>query len=115
SQYYLKPAAAVDEPYAVLPAAVYRESEARLIPESKNWTPLRAAHRDASVEEVRRGIQLGGENYLRRFPVWFDFRGNSSVLLSEAKALSAAGHLRGDLEAEAWGHKQGQRRRGRKH
>ena len=108
SQYYLKPASVVDEPYAVLPAAVYRESEARLIPESKNWTPLRAADRDAYLEEVRRGIPLGGENYLRRFPVWFDFRGNSSVLLSEAKALSAAGRLRGDLEAEDLAQKQAQ-------
>jgi hypothetical protein len=108
SQYYLKAAAVVDEPYAVLPAAVYRESEARLIPESKNWTPLRAADRDAYVQEVRRGIPLGGENYLRRFPVWFDFRGNSSVLLSEAKALSAAGQLRGDLQAEDLAQKQAQ-------
>src|ERR1022692_2775035 len=108
SQYYLKSAAIVDEPFAVLPAAVYRESEARLIPESKNWTPLRAADRDAYVQEVRRGIPLGGENYLRRFPVWFDFRGNSSVLLSEAKALSAAGQLRGDLEAEDLAQKQAQ-------
>jgi len=108
SQYYLKPASAVDDPYAVLPAAVYRESEARLIPESKNWTPLRAADRDAYVQEVRRGIPLGGENYLRRFPVWFDFRGNSSVLLSQAKALSAAGQLRGDLEAEDLAQKQAQ-------
>jgi hypothetical protein len=108
SQYYLKPAAAVDEPYAVLPAAVYRESEKRLIPEDKNWTPLRAADRDAYVEEVKRGIPLGGEYYLRRFPVWFDFRGNSSVLLSEAKALSAAGQLRGDLQAEDLAQKQAQ-------
>jgi Glycosyl hydrolase family 9/Cellulase N-terminal ig-like domain len=108
SQYYLKAAAAVDEPYAVLPASVYRESEARLIPETKNWTPLRAADRQAYVEEVRRGIPLGGENYLRRFPVWFDFRGNSSVLLSEAKALSAAGRLRGDLDAEDLAQKQAQ-------
>ncbi len=108
SQYYLKPAAVVDEPYAVLPAAVYRESEARLIPEAKNWTPLRAADRDAYVQEVRRGIPLGGENYLRRFPVWFDFRGNSSVLLSQAKALSAAAQLRGDLDAEDLSQKQAQ-------
>ncbi len=108
SQYYLKAAAVVDQPYAVLPAAVYRESEARLIPESKNWTPLRAADRDAYAQEVRRGIPLGGENYLRRFPVWFDFRGNSSVLLSEAKALSAAGQLRRDLEAEDLAQKQAQ-------
>jgi len=108
SHYYLQRAAAVDEPYAVLPAAIYRESEARLIPEAKNWTPLRAADRDAYVQEVRRGIPLGGETYLRRFPVWFDFRGNSSVLLSEAKALSAAGRLRGDLEAEDLAQKQAQ-------
>jgi hypothetical protein len=87
---------------------VYRESEARLIPEAKNWTPLRAADRDAYIAEVRRGIPLGGENYLRRFPVWFDFRGNSSVLLSEAKALSAAARLRGDLEAEDLAQKQAQ-------
>jgi hypothetical protein len=108
SQYYLQAAAAVDAPYSVLPAAVYRESEARLIPEAKNWTPLRAADRDAYVQEVRRGIPLGGENYLRRFPVWFDFRGNSSVLLSQAKALSAAAAFRRDLDAEDLAQKQAQ-------
>ncbi len=100
SKYYQQVAAKVDEPYGVLPAAVYKESEARLIPQAKDWTPLRAADREAYVEQVHRGVPLGGEFYLRRFPVWFDFRGNSSVLLSEAKALSAAGQLRGDLDAE---------------
>jgi len=108
SQYYLKAAAAVDEPYGMLPAAVYRDSEVRLIPESKTWTPLRAADRDAYVQQVHKGIPLGGEYYLRRFPVWFDFRGNSSVLLSQAKALSAAGRLRGDLDAEDLAQKQAQ-------
>ena len=108
SQYYLKPAAAVDEPYGVLPAAVYRDSEVRLIPESRNWTPLRAADRDVYLQEVHKGIPLGGEYYLRRFPVWFDFRGNSSVLLSQAKALSAAGRLRGDLDAEDLAQRQAQ-------
>jgi Glycosyl hydrolase family 9/Cellulase N-terminal ig-like domain len=108
SEYFLKPAATVNEPYSVLPAAVYRESEAKLLPDSKNWTPLRAADRDAYLEEVRQGIPLGGEFYLRRFPVWFDFRGNSSVLLSQAKALSAAGQLRGDLQAEDLAQKQAQ-------
>jgi hypothetical protein len=106
SQYYLKPASAVDQPYGVLPAGVYRESEARLIPEAKDWTPLRAADRDAYIEEVRRGVRLGEGSYLRRFPVWFDFRGNSSVLLSQAKALSAAAKLRRDLDAEDLAQKQ---------
>jgi hypothetical protein len=100
SKYYQQAAAKIDQPYDVLPAAIYKESEARLLPESKDWTPLRAADRDSYLEQVHRGVPLGGEYYLRRFPVWFDFRGNSSVLLSETKALSAAGQLRGDLEAE---------------
>jgi len=108
SQYYLKAMARLDDPYSVLPAAIYRESEARLIPEAKNWTPLRAADRDAYVEEVKRGVPLGGEYFLRRFPVWFDFRGNSSVLLSQTKALSAAGRLRGDLESADLAQRQAQ-------
>jgi Glycosyl hydrolase family 9/Cellulase N-terminal ig-like domain len=108
SRYYQQAAASVDAPYDVLPAAVYRESEARLLPDSKSWTPLRAADRDAYIAEVKQGFPLGGEYYLRRFPVWFDFRGNSSVLLSETKALSAAGRLRGDLDAEDLAQKQAQ-------
>ena len=108
SQYYLKPASAFDLPYGVLPAGIYRESEAKLIPEAKNWTPLRAADRDAYVEEVHRGVRLGDDSYLRRFPVWFDFRGNSSVLLSQTKALSTAARLRGDLDAEDLAQKQAQ-------
>ena len=100
SKYYQQVAAKIDQPYAMLPAGIYKENEARLLPQSKDWTPLRAADRDAYLEEVHRGVPLGGEYYFRRFPVWFDFRGKSSVLLSQAKALSAAGQLRGDLEAE---------------
>jgi hypothetical protein len=99
SEYYLKPASRVNAPYDVLPAAVYRESDSKLIPEQQNWTLLRAADREAFVEQVRRGIPLGGEYYLRRMPVWFDFRGNYSVPLSQTKALAAAAQLRGDLDA----------------
>ena len=106
SKYYQEAAAKVDAPYDMLPAAIYKESEVRLLPETKNWTPLRAADRDSYLAQVHRGIPLGGEYYLRRFPVWFDFRGNSSVLLSQTKGLSAAGQLRGDLAAEDLAQKQ---------
>jgi Glycosyl hydrolase family 9/Cellulase N-terminal ig-like domain len=106
SKYYQQAAAKIDDPYDVLPAAVYKESEVNLLPQSKEWTPLRAADRDAYLEEVHHGYPLGGEYYLRRFPVWFDFRGNSSVLLSESKALSTAAQLRGDIEAEDLAQKQ---------
>ncbi len=85
SKYYLEQAATVNAPYDVLPAAIYRESDARLLNGKKGWTPLRAADSAAYVAEVRQGIALGGEYYLRRFPVWFDFRGNFGVLLSQAR------------------------------
>jgi Glycosyl hydrolase family 9/Cellulase N-terminal ig-like domain len=108
SRYYQQPAATFNAPYDVLPAAIYRESEVRLIPETEKWRPLRAANRDTYLGQVRRGVPLGGDYYLRRFPVWFNFRGNSSVLLSEAKALSVAAQLRGDLDAADLAQKQAQ-------
>ncbi|MES2223261.1 MAG: glycoside hydrolase family 9 protein [Acidobacteriota bacterium] len=108
SQYYQQAVAAVDAPYNMLPAAVYRESGVNQLPQSKTWTPLRTADRTTYVEEVRRGVPLGGEYYIRRFPVWFDFRGNSSVLLSEAKALSTAAQLRGSIDAEDLAQQQAQ-------
>ena len=97
SRYYQQATAALDAPYNVLPAAVYAESEVRLIPEAEKWRPLRAADRDSYLEQVRSGVPLGEGYYLRRFPVWFNFRGNSSVLLSEAKALSVAAKIRNDI------------------
>lgn len=108
SKFYQQVAARIDQPYNMLPAGVYKESEVRLLPDSKNWTPLRAADRDSYLQQVHRGLPLGGDYYLRRFPVWFDFRGNSSVLLSETKALSAAAQLRGDLQAEDLAQQQAQ-------
>src|ERR1700761_6550256 len=108
SKYYQQAAADLDAPYDVLPAAIYREGEVRLIPQGEKWRPLRAADRDSYLAQVHNGVPLGGDYYLRRFPVWFNFRGNSSVLLSEAKALSAAAHIRGDLGADDLAQKQAQ-------
>ncbi len=101
SKYYLERAAAVNQPYGVLPAAIYKESDARLVNGKQGWTPLRAADTEAYLAEVHAGVPLGGEFFLRRFPVWFDFRGNFSVLLSQAKALSTAARMRGDSAGAA--------------
>jgi Glycosyl hydrolase family 9 len=108
SQYYQQATAAFDAPYDVLPAAIYNESEVRLIPDTEKWRPLRAADPDSYIEQVRSGVPLGGGYYLRRFPVWFNFRGNSSVLLSEAIALSVAAQIRNDLNADELAEKQAQ-------
>jgi len=108
SKYYQQALATFDTPYDVLPAAIYRESEVRLIPEAEKWRPLRGADRNSYLQQVHQGVHLGGDYYLRRFPVWFNFRGNSSVLLSEAKSLSVAASVRGDLGAADLAQKQAQ-------
>jgi hypothetical protein len=108
SQYYQQAVATFDAPYDVLPAAIYRDSEVRLIPQGEKWRPLRAADRASYLAQVHRGVPLGGDYYLRRLPVWFNFRGNSSVLLSEAKALSTAAQIRGNLNADDLAQKQAQ-------
>ena len=108
SNYYLKRAAQVNQPYGVLPAAIYRERDGQMAAGKSDWTPLRAADADAYLAQVREGVPLGGDYYLRRFPVWFDFRGNFSVLLSQAKALSTAARVRGDLAGVDLAEKQAQ-------
>jgi len=97
TEYYQEVGARLDAPYNVLPAGVYRISGASVLPQSPAWRPLETASRAMYVAQVKEGLHLGGDAWLRRYPVWFQFRGNSSVLLSEAKALSVAAQLRGNI------------------
>ena len=108
TKYYQEVGARLDAPYNVLPAGVYRISEASILPESPAWRPLETASRAMFVAQVQQGLHLGGDAWLRRYPVWFQFRGNSSVLLSQAKALSVAAQLRGDVEDEDLAQQQAQ-------
>ena len=55
--------------------------------------------REAFRAQVLQGMPMGEGWYLRAFPVWFARRGNYGMLLSQAKALSAAARLRGDSRA----------------
>lgn len=102
---YQKRAAGTTSPWNVLPAYVYRESDAVQVPEEG---ALHGATRDAFREQVRQGMPLGDGYWLRAFPVWFARRGNYGVLLSQAKALSAAALLRRDAPAAALAHRQAQ-------
>lgn len=81
---YLKAAAAVTAPYGMLPAGVYRADESR---------------RPEERAQVLEGVPLDDRHFLRRFPVWGDFRGNLGVQLSQALALAAAARLLEDVEA----------------
>ncbi len=43
------------------------------------------------VQQLEQGVKLNGDFYLKRFPVWFSFRGNNAIVLSTGKASSIAG------------------------
>ncbi len=87
---YLKAAAHFTEPFGVLPASVYREDEALTVP---------AERQESFRRQVRNGVPLGRGHYLRRFPVWMNYRGHFGTVLPQAQALLAAAHVRGDLDA----------------
>jgi hypothetical protein len=90
---YQKRSAETTLPYGVLPAYVYRLADSATVPDSGGRY---MATRRAYAAQVRTGLPMGDGWYLRAFPVWFQRRGNYGVLLSQAKALSAASRLRND-------------------
>lgn len=102
---YQKKAATTTEPYGVLPAYVYHESDYYAIPEQATrhqGTP------EDFVAQVRQGMAMGDGYYLRAFPVWFARRGNFGVLLSQAKALAVGARVRGDAAAADLAQRQAQ-------
>ncbi|MDB6273729.1 hypothetical protein PNT60_14665, partial [Listeria monocytogenes] len=52
---------------------------------------------ERAIEEYQlqfeQGIQINDEIALRKFPIWFSFRGNNAILLSAGKAASIAGKI----------------------
>jgi hypothetical protein len=99
---YQKASVRATEPYGVLPAYVYHESEAALVEKGDRY----GATPDEFREQVRGGMPMGGGYYLKTFPVWFTRRGNYGVLLSQAKGLSTAAQLRRDPAAAALAERQ---------
>ncbi len=84
-------------PYGMMPAGFYREEEAR------HEEVFRRMHllsdygrcREDYVKQVREGERLPGNLFLRQFPVWFSFRGNTNVQLSMAQAALRVGRFLG--------------------
>lgn len=93
---YQKRIASTTEPYGVLPAYVYRLADTLEVPDT---LALHGATREAYAAQVRAGMPMGDDWYLRAFPVWFARRGNFGILLAQAKAVAAAARIRSDSSA----------------
>lgn len=88
-------------PWNMLPEGIYHENEAIDYPEITLGNIILGDEENllSFKQQVHNGIALGKGYYLRRFPVWFSFRGNENVLLSQALAVAAAAEGTGDKEA----------------
>jgi len=91
-------------PYGVVPSGIYHIDEAinqtaRVIPNhpimnsdgSKDIT-------DNYGAKVAKGFPLGDGYYLRVYPVWFSFRGNYNVILSDGKASAEVAGMTNNLD-----------------
>ena len=64
-----------------------------------NKKELEANARQLYTEQVKRGVKLDKEHYLKRFPVWFSiFNGNTAIHLSTGKSAAICGNFLKDEE-----------------
>jgi hypothetical protein len=77
---YLKTIAKLTAPYFMIPANIYK------------------LNGSADDSQIQLGVKLDDTHYLRMFPVWQAFRGNSSVTLSSGIGLASANQLLKDSE-----------------
>lgn len=91
-------------PYGVIPSGIYHVDEA--INQTKNVVPNHPMmERDATGQiingyrqMVEKGFPLGNGYFLRVYPVWFSFRGNYNVILSDAKASATIANATNNLD-----------------
>jgi hypothetical protein len=83
---YLHDISTAIEPYGILPAAVYELNNADFSGIYHEGDKVGMPSMEEYNAQVKNGIHLGGDFYLRRFPVAYQFRGFHAVLMGKAKA-----------------------------
>ena len=94
---YMKDLMAYIEPYGMMPSGVYHKDEVKDSANFYAWQVGIRSGADADYAEMmRNGVQLDEEHYLRKFPVWFSFKGNTACSLSDGKAAAICARLLND-------------------
>jgi hypothetical protein len=96
---YLKTIMQFVAPYGMVPSGVWNIDEVK---DSVNFYKVQVGIRSGATEDykeqLKNGVKLDEEHYLRVFPVWFSFRGNAAVHLSTGKAAALCGKFLKDKE-----------------
>ena len=105
---YTKDSIKYVRPFGMLPSGIYTEDESKDMDTFALFHPIAGAGAsyEEQLAEVRKnyqkqldcGIKIGPQHYMRRFPVWYSFRGNTAVQLSAGKAVSATSIYLNDYE-----------------
>nr|AEF56867.1 putative glycosyl hydrolase [synthetic construct] len=96
---YLKNLMSFMKPYGMLPSGVYQIDEAQDTESfSKQHLMIGEEAKNDYIRQLENGVDLGEGYFLKRFPVWFSFRGNNAVLLSMGKCASICGRFLNDRE-----------------
>ena len=80
---YYKKICAYTAPYYMIPAGIYDVTKAR---------------NEEEVAQIRNGVRLDDRYYVKRFPVWQFYRGNSGTTLTQAKGLAVVANYLQDKE-----------------
>jgi hypothetical protein len=91
---YLKQVMAFSAPWGMLPSGVYHVDEGNDAQSmTRQHLQAGAAIKEGFRKQLKQGIPLDDEHYVRRFPIWFSFRGNSAVHLSTGKAAAVCANI----------------------
>jgi hypothetical protein len=84
----------------MIPAGLYHETEAE-DKETFELLHLLVKHEDQKehyIKQLEQGVSLGEGYYVKNFPVWFSFRGNTAIQLAMGMAAAQAGGYFKDRE-----------------
>lgn len=97
---YLKELMKYASPYRMIPAGIYEEREANHKEVFQRMHLLSSYQKCQSeyLKQVRQGENIGDGQYVKQFPVWFSFRGNTNVQLSMGQAAIITGEFLEDEE-----------------
>ena len=95
---YIKELFRMTAPYGMLPAGIHSMTE---LEDEETFGLLHLlvdyeTEKANYEEQLKSGIPLGNGYYVRMFPVWFSFRGNSAIQLAMGKAAAIVGKYFGD-------------------
>ena len=91
---YLKGLMQYIAPYGMLPSGVYSKDEIKdeeSFYATQIWIDEDVTH--DFLEQLHHGVDLDGSHFVRRFPVWFSFKGNTAVSLASGKSAAICARI----------------------